>query len=109
MLRRILSDGPAYGINSIVWGESPEGISSFAGERYERLFNKRIAYELDADSMRDLVDEHRIELLSGKTAVYYDIYNDNTNTHFRPYDIPAKVWIEEYSRKYDETVNGGGV
>ena len=109
MLQRIFSDGPAYGINSIVWGESPEGISSFAGDRYMQMFKKRIAYELDADSMRDLVDEHRIESLSGKTAVYYDVLNDNTNTHFRPYDIPAKVWIEEYGRKYDETVNGGGV
>ena len=29
------------------------------------------------------------------------------NTHFRPYDIPAKVWVESYAEIYDEIINGG--
>lgn len=108
MLQKIIAVGPKYGINSIVWGESVRSIENMLGDRYDSMFDKRIAYGLDDDSMDTLVAETEAKALRGKTAVYMDIGRDVKNTHFRPYDVPAKVWIERYAEVYDEVINEGG-
>lgn len=108
MLQKITAVGPKYGINTIVWGESVRSIENMLGDRYDSMFDKRIAYGLDADSMDSLVAETESKTLRGKTAVYMDIGRDVKNTHFRPYDIPAKVWVERYAEAYDEVINEGG-
>lgn len=107
MLQKIISLGPKYCINSIVWGESIRSIELMLGDRYDSMFDKRIAYGLDEDSMDILVAESEAKSLRGKTAVYMDIGNDVKNTHFRPYDVPAKVWVERYAETYDEIINKG--
>ena len=68
----------------------------------------QIAYGLDDDSMDSLVAETEAKAMRGKTAVYMDIGRDVKNTHFRPYDVPAKVWVERYAEVYDEVINEGG-
>ncbi len=108
MLQKIISNGAKYGVNSIVWGESVRSIELMLGDRYDAMFDKRIAYGLDEDSMDILVAESEAKALRGKTAVYMDIAKDVKNTHFRPYDVPAKVWIERYAETYDEVINEGG-
>lgn len=108
MLQKILASGPKYGINSIVWGESVRSVELMLGDRYDAMFDKRIAYGLDEDSMDILVAEGEAKALRGKTAVYMDIAKDVKNTHFRPYDVPAKVWVERYAETYDEVINEGG-
>lgn len=105
MLQKILTYGPKLGINSIVWGEGLHSIEYMLGERYDGMFDKRIAYGLDDDSMDILVAESSGKSLKGKSAVYMDISNDVKNTHFRPYDIPAKVWMERYAETYADVIN----
>ena len=56
-----------------------------------------------------LVAETDTKSLNGQTAVYMDVNTDVKNTHFRPYDIPAKVWVERYAEVYDRIVNEGGI
>ena len=107
MLQRIAKNGPRYGVNSIVWEDSVRNVERIMGDRYETLFDKRIAFDLDEKYMDELVAETETKSMRGKTAVYMDIGKDVKNTHFRPYDIPAKVWIERYAEVYDEIVNGG--
>lgn len=107
-LQKIIANGPKYGVNSIVWGESIRSIELMLGDRYDSMFDKRIAYGLDEDSMDILVAESDAKTLRGKTAVYMDIGKDVKNTHFRPYDVPAKVWVERYAETYDEVINEGG-
>ena len=108
MLQKIIAIGPRYGINSIVWGESVRSIENMLGDRYDSMFDKRIAYGLDDDSMDSLVAETEAKAMRGKTAVYMDLGRDVKNTHFRPYDVPAKVWVERYAEVYDEVINEGG-
>ena len=108
MLQKILLHGPKHGVNSIVWGESIHSIEMMLGDQYESLFDKRIAYGLNDESMDILVSESDVKALRGKTAVYMDIGRDVKNTHFRPYDVPAKVWVERYAETYDEVINEGG-
>jgi len=106
-LQKILKNGPKNGINTIVWDEDHSSIEDMLGNSYEFLFDKRIAYGLDSDTMKTLVAEKDNNALNGNTAVYMDINTDVKNTHFRPYDIPAKVWVERYAEVYDRIVNGG--
>ena len=80
---------------AIVWSESVHGLERLLGDRCQRLFDKRIAYRLDEASMDQLVMEE--DEAEGKTAVYMDIRQDVRNTHFRPYDLPARVWMEDYA------------
>lgn len=108
MLQRIIANGPKNGVNSIVWGESVRSIELMLGDRYDAMFDKRIAYGLDEDSMNILVIESEVKALRGKTAVYIDIDKDVKNTHFRPYDVPAKVWVERYAETYNDVINEGG-
>lgn len=108
MLQKIIVNGPKYGINSIVWGESLKSIELMLGDRYDSMFDKRIAFGLDEDSMDILVAESEAKAIRGKTAVYMDIARDVKNTHFRPYDVPAKVWIERYAETYEEVIGEGG-
>lgn len=105
MLQKILTHGPKLGVNSIVWGEGLRSIEYMLGDRYAGMFDKRIAYRLDDDSMNILVDESSAKSLRGKTAVYMDINNDVKNTHFRPYDIPARVWVKRYAETYTDVIN----
>lgn len=95
MLEQVLDEGPQWGLNAIVWSESVHGLERLLGDRCQRLFDKRIAYRLDEASMDQLVMEE--DEAEGKTAVYMDIRQDVRNTHFRPYDLPARVWMEDYA------------
>ena len=104
MLNMIIRKGPRFKINCIVWGESYSGIEYIMGDGFESLFEKRIAYDLDPDTMNELVAESFSKSIKGKTAVYMDIGKDVTNTHFRPYDVPAKEWIKQYSQAYNKAV-----
>lgn len=108
-LKDILRRGSRYGINCIFWGEGIKIIEDILGPNFQTLFNKRIALGLDSDSMNLLVDEVDAESLRGVTAAYLDEVHDNKNTHFRPYGVPAKIWIERYGETYDRVINEGGL
>ncbi len=108
MLRRIIADGPKRGVNSILWEESIRGVESVVGDQYYSMFDQRIAYALDNDSMDILVAENSAKNLRGKTAVYMNIGKDVKNTHFRPYDVPAKIWVERYASTYDRIIHERG-
>lgn len=107
MLQKIISNGPKYGINTVMWGESIRSIEGILGDRYDAMFDKRIAFGLDDASMDELVAETEPKSLRGKTAVYMDISKDVKNSHFRPYEVPAKIWVERYAEVYDEIAAGG--
>ena len=108
MLQKILQYGPKYGVNSIIWSEGVRGVSLMLGDRYESLFDKRIAFRLNDDDMDLLVAETSNKLLGSQTAVYMDVSCDIKNTHFRPYEIPTKVWMDDYSEVYEEVINEEG-
>lgn len=108
MLQKILQYGPKYSVNSIIWSEGVRGVSLMLGDRYESLFDKRIAFRLNDDDMDLLVAETSNKLLGSQTAVYMDVSCDIKNTHFRPYEIPTKVWMDDYSEVYEEVINEEG-
>ena len=103
-LKEIILKGPAFGINTIAWTESLKGLADLLGNNGYSMFNKRIAYKLPEDEMSSFVMEENPKTLHGKTAVYMDVLRDNANTHFRPFDIPSRNWIENYADTYETIV-----
>ncbi|MGN0114969.1 MAG: FtsK/SpoIIIE domain-containing protein, partial [Acutalibacteraceae bacterium] len=103
-LKEIFSKGPQYGINSIVWGDSLIGSERLLGDNCEYMFSKRVAYGLNDNDMLRLVGENNSSQLGEHTAVYKDASTTN-NTHFRPYDIPSRNLISDFSKAYNKFVN----
>lgn len=99
-LQAIITKGPEYGVNSIVWGDRITGVEQVLGINYGSMFAKRVAYHVDEELMEILVDENETEALCGKTAVYINILEDIRNTHFQPYEVPSKDWVEQYAEAY---------
>ena len=97
MIRKILSEGGKYGINAVTWGRTVRGIKEKIGGSENKVFNKRIAYRLDPESMESLVEESDTDTLQGETAVYLDVASGCGNTRFRPYRIPEKEWVKRYA------------
>lgn len=101
-LVEIMKYGAKYGINCIVWGENLASTVKLMGANIERDFAQRIVFSTDNDTMEQLVMEQNGSALRPTTAVYMNVDDDVKNTHFRPYEIPAKVWVEKIAKTYRE-------
>lgn len=108
MLNKIIVKGPEYGINSIIWGENLGISKKVLGNVLEQEFAQRIAFDTDDDTMENIVMEHSPKALRNSTAVYMNIDEDVKNKHFRPYDIPAKMWVTKFARAYQDYCDFGG-
>ena len=101
-LAEIMKHGAKFGINCIVWGENLAATSKVMGANIERDFAQRIVFSTDNATMEQLVMEQNGNALRPTTAVYMNVDDDVKNTHFRPYEIPAKVWVEKIAKTYRE-------
>lgn len=101
-LAEIMKHGAKFGINCIVWGENLTATSKVMGANIERDFAQRIVFSTDNATMEQLVMEQNGSALRPTTAVYMNVDDDVKNTHFRPYEIPAKVWVEKIAKTYRE-------
>ena len=99
-LNGIMGHGAGYGIHCIFWGENLTGTAKIMGASIERDFAQRIVFSSDAAAMEQLVMENNGDSLKPTTAVYMNVDDDIKNTHFRPYEIPAKAWVEELAEAY---------
>lgn len=101
-LDEIFKYGPKLGINSLIWGENLSSISKMMSTNINRDFAQRIVFSTDSDTMEQIVMETDAQSLRPTTAVYMNVDDDVKNTHFRPYEIPAKVWVEKIAKVYRE-------
>lgn len=99
-LAEIMKHGAKFGINCIVWGENLAATSKVIGANIERDFAQRIVFSTDNATMEQLVMEQNGNALRPTTAVYMNVDDDVKNTHFRPYEIPAKVWVDKIAKTY---------
>lgn len=97
-LAEIMRHGPEHGINCIFWGENLPATTSIIGNNIDRDFAQRIAFATDNATYELLVREMGGQLLRPTTAVYMNVEDDVKNTHFRPYEIPARVWVEKFAK-----------
>ena len=104
----IFKYGPEVGVNSIVWGENLTAIRRNVGDRVDGFFNLRIAFGLPEEDMYNLVSEEDVASVNEATVVYMNIVNDIKNKHFRPYTVPAKVWLGDFADVYIETIEAYG-
>ena len=103
-IQEIVRRGGRYGINCIFWGENTAAVSRVLGSGYENDFPQRIVFATDAETQELLVNEERGSSLRATTAVYMDISSDVKNTHFRPYEVPMKMWVDKFAKTYKERI-----
>ncbi len=94
MLSEILRMGPQYGINTILWGEKYDTSVEAAGSSISDFCNQRIVFSSENDVYKSLVMHQSNTRISDSSAVYMDVDSDVINTHFRPYSIPGRDWVE---------------
>ncbi len=99
-LAEIMKHGAKFGINTIVWGENLSATSKVMGANIERDFAQRIVFSTDNATMEELVMEQNGNALRPTTAIYMNVDDDVKNTHFRPYEIPVKIWVEKIAKTY---------
>lgn len=101
-LMEILKRGAKLGIHTILWGETLSGTERIIGKGYSRDCSKRVAFSTDTATLETLVEERTDKILRASTAVYMNIETDLKNTRFRPYEVPAKVWIDKFAQVYQQ-------
>lgn len=99
-LAEIMKYGAKFAINCIVWGENLTATNKVIGANIEHDFAQRIVFSADNTTMEKLVMEQNGDALRPTTAVYMNVDDDVKNTHFRAYEIPAKVWVEKIAKVY---------
>lgn len=99
-LTDIIKHGAQYGINTIAWGENFPATSRIIGGNIEPDFAQRIVFSTDNSTLEQLVMEQNANALRPSTSVYMNIDDDVKNTHFRTYEIPAKVWVDKIAKAY---------
>ncbi len=101
-LHEILKHGAQLGVNCITWGETYNATCNIIGPHAEGDFAHRIVFSTDNETMEKLVMEHNGQKLRSTTAIYMNTDEDVKNTHFRPYEIPAKEWVEMLAKVYHD-------
>lgn len=104
-LNRLIEDGAKYGINVIIWGENLEGTSRIIKQNFERYFTQRVTFDTEPKISEQLVMEHNSKTLRSTTAIYMNMDTDVKNTHFRPYELPDKAWIEKFADVLQDITN----
>jgi hypothetical protein len=99
-LQQILKDGPALGINSILWTRSYQGFKSVLEFKHlNQCFNKRIYFGEDADAETVLGIARSMKELEEKSVYYRDMDKAVPNT-FRVFELPSPEWLQSVMTAY---------
>ena len=99
-LLQILKDGPALGINSILWARSYAGFKSVLEFRHlNQCFNKRIYFDEEADAETVLGIAKSMRELEEKSVLYRDMDRAVPNA-FRVFELPTADWLESVAVAY---------
>lgn len=107
MLQAIVQNGAQHGVSCVFWGSSSASIARILGAGHERNFDLRTAFATDAETLSRLVEEHNPASLRESTAAFINLAEDYKNTHFRPFELPARWWVNEYARAYQAYIDKG--
>ena len=99
-LLQILQQGPALGINCILWARSYEGFRSVVDSVYmNRYFNKRIYFGEEENAVSVLGIKYNMRDLEEKSVAYRDMSKSVPNA-FRVFELPATDWLESVAQAY---------
>lgn len=93
-LARLLRDGPAHGLHTILWSDTLLSLERALDRRTIREFAPRILTQMSAADSTALIDSPAAGSLGRHRAI---LYHDDLGTmeKFRPYAYPDPQWLDE--------------
>ena len=91
---KLLSNGPEYGIHSIVWCDSLASVQRGLGRRALRDFDARILFQMSASDSTELVDDDGASRLGLHTAILSEL-GEGRRSKFRPFSLPDPQFLAQ--------------
>jgi hypothetical protein len=89
----LLSEGPALGIHTIIWADTPITLDRTLDRSAMRQFDHRILFQMSANDSNNLIDSPLANRLGSHRALLYS-EEQGTIEKFRPYQLPSPPWLD---------------
>jgi len=94
----LLREGPALGIHTIAWCDTPAAIERTLDRSSLREFDHRVLFQMSANDSSNLIDSPLANKLGFYRALAYS-EEQGVMEKFRPYALPEKTWLEQVKQK----------
>ncbi|MCA9941167.1 MAG: AAA family ATPase [Anaerolineales bacterium] len=98
-LSEICREGPDLGIHTLLWCDTYANLERVFDRQPERLFDMRVALQMNADDSRRLLDSDAANQLGPHRALYLDEERTGRLEKFRPYGLPDVAWLQEQAER----------
>jgi DNA segregation ATPase FtsK/SpoIIIE, S-DNA-T family len=88
----LLTEGPALGLHSIIWADTPITLERTLERSSMRQFDHRILFQMSAADSSNLIDSPLANRLGAHRALLYS-EEQGTVEKFRPYEVPDEAWL----------------
>lgn len=98
LFRRVLRDGPAQGIHTLVWCDTFNNVGRWFDRQALRDLEMRILFQMNAGDSSQLIDNPAAAQLGTHRAL---LYHEGLGQleKFRPYRFPEEDWIKALSAR----------
>lgn len=104
-LVKMMEEGPAKGINFIIWANEPESFLEFYSDALD-FFDYRVGYDLQDDTFKKLFISAHVETGDDNNAISYSA--DDGNMKIRIYDAPLKDYVDHFIEQVDAHMDEEG-
>ena len=91
-LATILREGPALGVNALIWCDSFSNVSRWLDRPSMRDLEMRVLFQMSATDSSNLMDSPAASRLGAHVAIYFS-EEQGTAEKFRPYGLPSPEWL----------------
>jgi DNA segregation ATPase FtsK/SpoIIIE, S-DNA-T family len=89
-----LRDGPAVGIHTLIWIDSPASLDRTVDRQSMREFDHRVLFQMSASDSSNLIDSPIANQLGFHRALYFS-EEQGVLEKFRPYALPPADWVAQ--------------
>jgi hypothetical protein len=89
----LLVEGPALGIHTIAWADTPAAVERTLDRGAMRQFDHRILFQMSASDSSNLIDSPLANRLGNHRGLLYS-EEQGTIEKFRPYEVPSDAWLK---------------
>jgi S-DNA-T family DNA segregation ATPase FtsK/SpoIIIE len=91
----MIREGPAEGIHTLAWADTPGSIDRTLDRTSMREFDNRVLFQMSAADSSNLIDSPMANKLGMNRALIYS-EEQGLMEKFRPYALPPKDWLDTY-------------
>ena len=94
LFAELLREGPAAGIHTLAWADTPATIERMLERTAVREFDYRVLFQMSANDSSNLIDSPIANKLGFHRAICYS-EEQGVMEKFRPYALPDSAWLEQ--------------